>query len=94
MLCLSLGSIESMFVLLMDDYNCLVVSHTYNSGEEDSKEDSKEKEKSEKETDKFFHSELHKPSIASNESKVLYNHLLEHQCAEEVESPPPEFIFS
>ena len=94
MLCLALGSVETMIVLLMDDHNCIVVSHADNAGEEDSKEDSKKEEKTEKESDKFFHSNLHKASIASTESKVLYNHLLEHQCAEEVESPPPEFIFS
>lgn len=94
MVCLSLGSLESMMIHLMDEHNSQLISLADNGGEEDSKEDSKEKEKSEKESDKFFHSDLHRASIASTESKVLYHYLLEHQCAEEVESPPPEFIFS
>ncbi len=94
MLCLSLGSVETMLAFLITDHTFTLVSHVDNAGEEDFKEDAKEGEKSLKESDEFFHSEIYKASIASKKSKVLYNHLLEHQCAEEVESPPPELIFS
>ena len=89
-----MGTVESALVHFMSDDASIEFLDDKTSSEEDSKEDPKEEENSKEESDKFYHLHSGKSHILSIQNMILLHLLMEHQCGQEVDSPPPELLFS
>ena len=90
-LCISLGSVETIVGHFLADHGVDIEALIDAAGEED-KEEKNEKEKTEK--DKFFSRSLTEQKVTETSVTTTLSVQSEHQFESEVEIPPPENIFS